>query len=111
MSSAQLEDFLMVAFGAPGLLLLLWAIASRQFRGSEEAKDAVLRGEEPAEPRSAPAQSRLRSRVFFAAIALIFAFITLCPLLVFWATTRANAAPHPHGAAGSSSGALVCPFQ
>jgi hypothetical protein len=110
MSGAQVEDFLMIAFGAPGLFLLIWAIATRQFRGSEGAKYTVLNSEELAAARSAPARSQMRARTFFTAIALIFAFITLCPLLVFWAMTRASAAPNQHGS-GGGSGALVCPFQ
>ena len=109
MSGTQVEDFLMVAFGAPGLLLLIWAIVTRQFRGSEVAKYAVHDSEELAEARSAPVASRARSRVFFTAIAVIFTCVTLSPLLVFWAMTRASAAPNSHSSAGSS-GAMVCPF-
>jgi|SRR5579883_1020366 len=107
MNTALLEDFLIFVFGAPGLLLLIWALVSRQFHGSEQAKYAMLESEEGVAAQRNSARSPLKSRLFFTTVVAIFAFVVLCPVLVFFAM-RASAAPH---STGHGSSALVCPFQ
>lgn len=70
---------MLAVFAAPGVLLLAWAIASRQFPGREDATLAINRDEDHA-PAAIGRRASRKSRLGIVAILTAFFLLSVCPV-------------------------------
>lgn len=82
MSTAHLEELLIVVFGAPGFLLFAWAIVARQFRGSSNGNFGFVDPSDPPHTEPAPHPARWKSRIAFTVIIAVFLLVSVCPVVL-----------------------------
>lgn len=80
-STVHVEELLLVVFGAPGFLLLGWAIVARQFRGSANGNFGFVEPGEPL-PRPATGVSKLKRRLTYTLIVAVFLLLSVCPVVL-----------------------------